>query len=174
MKLLIVLLLGTISAALALTSPPSPSAVIYNDSAEFFFPVPGAKRTWKWFKEESPPNVLEYGWTVEIPFEDSSVRVSARKFKLADASPQNGTLEDLSHELQTDVWKKSENRKETISHLIGPAHAYAESRGLRIVLEDPWFVAGLRAKAPRTVILRTEGVCLDRERFEVPVTYDKR
>lgn len=163
-------LLVIVPAALSGTRPLSPYALVRSESAEFFFPVPGIDQTWAWSRQETAADALEYGWTVEVSLGNSNYRVSAQKFKFPKAIRRQGSFEDLSHDLQTQLWKERGGGRYKIER-AEPVGVRPDKGGLILQLDAPRFVAKLRSARPKTLVFLTEGSVLRPTRIEVPVRY---
>lgn len=173
MRWLVICVLGLAAPANSIVpvSGASRTAVVGTDSAEFFFPVSGLKDAWEWSKRGTAPNALEYGWTVEVVLEGATYRISAQKFKPAAVQAGRGSFAELTHKLQSDVWKVSPGGDYEPEQFAVPVRAYAEPGGLLIRVGVPRFLERFRTSAPKTVVFRTEGSSLPATRIEVPVTY---
>ena len=105
-------------------------AVVFPDSAEFVFPVPGS-RSYRWQLDESPVGQLEYRWSVTVG-DGAKADLGFFVFKQPTATGViDGTLDELLEDGQATLWKVADRGTMTADTTV---RLRVRSTGARIAL----------------------------------------
>jgi hypothetical protein len=101
--------------------PPLCEAYVYSDRAEFLFPVLDMD-TWRWFRQETPVETLEYAWEMMVPAQRPHHVFGIYLAKSAGAKQQSGDLKTLLDQTSWNAaklhYEKDQNvRVEILPHL---------------------------------------------------------
>ncbi len=121
-------------------SPPLCEAYVYSGRAEFLFPVLDLD-SWRWFRQETPAESLEYGWEVMVPAIRPRHVFGFYLAKPPGAKQENGDLKTLLDQTSWNAAKLHYGADETVQLEILP------QLKLSLDLEEGGVVLGLLGEA---------------------------
>jgi len=145
-----------------------PTIAFGQGQISFWFPVQNPSRIWKWGVEND--NSLEYAWWVQTNILKSKYRFGYSKWKFTSTLAGRGSLEELLHSGQANIWEGGEDGATIIPSPNG-VNVLRERNGIEIILTEERLVRAFLNEKPQRVIFIQEGCLLQRLKQEVEVVY---
>ncbi|MBI4056540.1 MAG: hypothetical protein HY399_03225 [Elusimicrobia bacterium] len=134
------------------------SARVNDHEGVFLFPVDKMSKTWSWNRKSTRPNVLEYGWRVQVPLGKDRYEVGVCLFKVSQSVLLSGDFKGLIKAAQVDAWKLYMNKGKEggkVDKSINDVSAEVVEGGLRVVVHDKVFLAKFLKSHPKSVVFLT-------------------
>lgn len=173
MRFLRTVFFASVWSIVAATASPGaelkPTIIVTADTAEFSIPV-SRQESWRWYREETSDNSLEYRWEVSVMGRDGEYQCGFSLFKYPGRKEETGSLKALLIAGQASLWKADPDGGASMLRDVNVS-ATAGDGFVLVRLSDPASVRLLFGNRPTTAKVKTRTPDSDDTSCTVSIRY---
>jgi hypothetical protein len=169
LRALVLTLVGSAAAAVALGAELQATGVVTPLVAEFLIPV-AHEGPWRWARAHTPDNALEFRWELSVMSRDAEYQFGFSMFKFPGSKEGAGNLDELLKAGQASLWRIASDGGGSLVQ-GAKVSATAGNGGIVVRVSDPASLRLLFGDRPAVATAFAKTPDSSRESQEVSIEY---